>query len=94
MNKKVQQENWHLLIKGAERAKKGAGEVEKEASEDDARACKIVSRRLKSILRFVLIGPPYRATSHYRSKHRSDTSHCRSSLGHPRRVDEFLGRMG
>lgn len=58
----------------------------KEASEDGAGACKIVSGRFNTFLRLFLIGPQYCTTSRHNGKSTLNVHYHPSLLG---RVDEL-----
>lgn len=73
---------------------KGAEQVKKEANKDGAGACKIVSVRLSTVLRLVLIGPPYRTTSSSRGKTWVECFFCPKFLAYSRTVDELTGILG
>lgn len=50
----------------------------------------IVSGRLDSFLRLVLIGPAYHATSGYVDKFMSNIRLCRSLIEHSRRIERLV----
>lgn len=54
----------------------------------------IVSGRLDTFLRLVLIGPPYHATSGHGSKPMSSVRHCPSLEEHSRRIGGLVGWWG